>query len=387
MSSPDDIRIGARLKKARNALGLTLQDVANRIGFNNCYQILSNIEKGERPAKVSELTKLCSIYHKNASFFLSVEEPQNLAIKLAWRKKQVETDMREINSKIKEMIENYKLLEKLSDEESKTLSIAWHRDTQIKYFEDAEVLAEKTVEGLDLGYRPGVNLSEVMEDKLNVRVIYYDLQDYSSGLTAIDDDSVTVIVNRFDVPGRRNFSLAHELFHIYSSNIYPLSKLDDYNANPKGREEKLADNFAAALLLPKKSILGEFRKKVKNNRISYIDLISLALEFEVSKDTLMWRLKNLKLLDIDKLKIKEVLDSAEFKTLDNESRTGKRAPALKFSQRFVKLGLKALRDGKISKGKFCKIFEINRAEFSEFLDNRGFNEDFIYNSEFEINYS
>ena len=93
------------------------------------------------------------------------------------------------------------------------------------------------------------------------------------------------------------------------------------------------------------------------------------------------------MLNIDSSKIEELLKSDNLKRLDNEARKGKKAPALKFSQRFVRLGLQSLKDGKISKGRFCDIFEISRAEFTKFIETFGFLEEYIYSDEIEIDHS
>ena len=47
------MELAERLRKAREAVGLSIGEAATRLGFGN-YQTLSNIEKGDREVKASE---------------------------------------------------------------------------------------------------------------------------------------------------------------------------------------------------------------------------------------------------------------------------------------------------------------------------------------------
>jgi hypothetical protein len=89
------------------------------------------------------------------------------------------------------------------------------------------------------------------------------------------------------------------------------------------------------------------------------------MEFGVSTEAMLWRLKRLGRLKAEQ--VEQLLESAKFRGIDKSTRTGKKGSGLEFSRRMVWLGLKALRLGKISKGKFCQIFKTTRAEFDTFL--------------------
>jgi hypothetical protein len=59
-----------------------------------------------------------------------------------------------------------------------------------------------------------------------------------------------VLINRHEVPGRRNFDLAHELFHILTWDAMPPEHVEDSVEQSRIRVEQLANNFASALLMP-----------------------------------------------------------------------------------------------------------------------------------------
>ena len=71
----------------------------------------------------------------------------------------------------------------------------------------------------------------------------------------------TIFINRKDPEGRRHFDLAHELFHVLTWDRLPPRRIDSYR--PTGsrdkRIERLADNFAGALLMPAKEFGHQWR--------------------------------------------------------------------------------------------------------------------------------
>lgn len=57
-----------RLKQARLDVGLSQQEVADKIGKPQSY--VSKIESGERRLDVAEMKRIAEIYKKPASYFL-----------------------------------------------------------------------------------------------------------------------------------------------------------------------------------------------------------------------------------------------------------------------------------------------------------------------------
>ena len=57
-----------RLKEARLDVGLSQQDVADKLEKPQSY--ISKIESGERRLDVAEIQKFASVYKKNVSFFI-----------------------------------------------------------------------------------------------------------------------------------------------------------------------------------------------------------------------------------------------------------------------------------------------------------------------------
>jgi len=384
MSISDKHAIGQRLKRARETLGLSLEEVARKLKLGS-YQTISNIEKGERAIKVSELSILSEIYYRDPWSFLSDSAANNKPAQIAWRGSRNATDYSVIERRLITISEDYCLLERINGESRTISDFAWPGSVVCKNYKDIEEKAQETIKELDLGYCPAMILCNALETKYGIRIIHYPMDEYGSAATVMTEEGVTIIINSTECAGRRNFSLAHELFHILSSNTYPLNSMAKYEEKPKGKIETLANVFASALLMPRDSIATEINKRIKRGKIQLIDLIAVAKMFAVSTEALLWRLKVLGSLDKDA--VQEIAKSEQFKTIDGENRKDDRRPTEGFSPRFVYLGLNAVKSGKISKGKFCRIFELHRSRFSEFVKSQGFGEEFDYATEVKASFA
>jgi Zn-dependent peptidase ImmA (M78 family)/transcriptional regulator with XRE-family HTH domain len=375
----DERTIGRRLRAARKQLGLSLEIAANRVGFNS-YQTLADIEKGVRALKVAELSALATAYFKDITYFLQEDEPSESRLQLAWRK-TAGADTSEIEPKVRSTVEDYRLLEQLTGDLRPLSATPWQEEGAGLTFTVLEEKSLSVIEALELGCRPAACLAQAMEEALGIRMIFLDLG-VASALSAVEAEDITIVVNSRDVPWRRNFDLAHELFHIYSRAAYPFAQLPEYESNSKSAVEKKADAFAASLLMPRQEVLKEFDARVRNDRITWMDIIDLACDFKVSTVALLYRLKTLERLNQDA--IERLQGSDTFKSLDRLARSEEPRKIDQYSSRFVFLGLKALSSGKISKGRFCQIFGISRGEFRGFIEARGYSEDSVYEGDIAL---
>jgi len=377
--------IGEKLKRARKELGLTLQEVAKRTGFRN-YQTLLNMEAGKREIKFYELVNLSRIFHKDLSFFFQEQESQISSPVFAWRDGQKNKRSKQIEARFSHILSNYHLVEKLTDEIKPPRLQAWENKGENLTFEKVTEKAEKFVEDFHLGNRPFLNLAQALEEKANIKMLYLSTERLGSAVSTIGDFGYGIIIDSDEAPWRRNFNLAHELFHFLSRDYYPLDEIhkSPVTTSRKPRHEKLADAFASALLMPCKYLLEEVNNKIDDNKIAWIDLVRIAIYFGVSAEALLWRLCKIGLLT-DR-KVKKIIESTEFRRINRNERKSSNRRANDYSNRFVYLSVKALRENKISVRKFCEIFEIDRSRLSEFISKYGLDimEDVSYESEIEL---
>src|SRR6266545_5559598 len=63
-----DVRVGQRLARARKAAGLTLQELADQLGWP--LSTLANYETGRRPIKLAHLEAVAAALHRSPAVFL-----------------------------------------------------------------------------------------------------------------------------------------------------------------------------------------------------------------------------------------------------------------------------------------------------------------------------
>jgi Zn-dependent peptidase ImmA (M78 family)/transcriptional regulator with XRE-family HTH domain len=371
MSVVNDAVIGERLQMARKVLGLSLQEVAAKVGFAN-YQTLASIETGERPAKVSELARLADVYFKDLAFFLSESEAMRSNWSIAWRKKDYSLTTSAIEGRVFQVLADYQLLEELTGEMKVPLLEPWSPSTGPLDRDSVSEKAEKLQCQLGLGSRPASVLKDVLEDRLRIKFLYLDMGEGVSAVSAKGDFGYAIVIDSKEAPWRRSFSLAHELFHLYASAICPLEQIHKKTTNGKSNIEKLADQFAACLLLPADALNESIKQYAKGNRLETIDLISIALEYKVSTQALLYRMENLGLFA--EAKADDIIRTPEFETLNAALRRNRNESELEYSRRMISLALKAVQQGKISRGRACKMFRVSRSQFESFLSQRGYTE-------------
>jgi transcriptional regulator with XRE-family HTH domain len=67
-----DISFGRRLARARQAAGLTLQELAQRVGWH--VSTLHNYESGRRPLKIAQLAQLAAALNRSAAALLAASD-------------------------------------------------------------------------------------------------------------------------------------------------------------------------------------------------------------------------------------------------------------------------------------------------------------------------
>jgi Zn-dependent peptidase ImmA (M78 family)/transcriptional regulator with XRE-family HTH domain len=366
-----DIELARRLKGAREAAGLTVVEAASRLGFAN-YQTLSNIEKGEREVKASELARFAKNYFCSLSTLLLGETSTEPELQLLWRRAPVAEKKVEVEAFIRRRFEQYRLLEQLLGIELSGSGMRFSIEpTDIRTNSQIDALADRIGNALNLGSRPALSLGTVMEQVLQIKILYVDLAEFGSAAATVHSDyGAAIIVNSDEAPWRINFTLAHELFHILTWNAFPPTEIER-NGTLFREMERKADRFASTLLLPGSEVRKELESRIVNQKLEYADLIDVAREFGVSSQAMLYRMANMGFMQWETAD--ETAKSEELTTLDRRKR--KRGESTKpTSDRFIRLAVKCLRKGLISRGKFAEMLEIERPEIDRILELGGLTE-------------
>lgn len=67
-----DIQFGRRLARARQDAGLTLQELAERLGWH--ISTLHNYESGRRPLRIAQLAQLAAALQRSPAAFLAASD-------------------------------------------------------------------------------------------------------------------------------------------------------------------------------------------------------------------------------------------------------------------------------------------------------------------------
>lgn len=380
MTENFNIQLGRKLRQAREHLEYTLEEAAKKIGFNH-YQTLSSIEDGSRPTKSSELTKLAEMYQKSISYFLGSIKEFEAPIVL-WREKSNVKGVKAKEEEFFKYCKQYYYLEKKLGLEKRSLIRPLDLFPDDFDYNKISEIASNYLKEMGFGARPSCSLRKILEDKYNVKILFLDLDGYGSGACTVNEEfGAAILINSLEPVWRRNFDLAHELFHLLTWNIFRHDEIHSIE-DKKSCVEKFADSFAACLLLPTDEVRFEFNKKLNDGKISILDLVGIAREFEVSTSALLWRLVGLK--ELGKNDVTALLDSESFKEVDKSQRVGDHETAPFISENYVKLAFTAFRRDLISKGKLAECLGVNIGEVSSRLSDFGYSEGDVYDEELTV---
>ncbi len=136
--------------------------------------------------------------------------------------------------------------------------------------------------------------------KENVLTIFTPLSDKFSGMAIKCDGDRFMLINSQQSIGRQNFSIAHELYHLFVQEdfIPKLSSAGKFDA--KDKIEYQADNFAVYLLMPESGIYSLIPDEELNSKsIGIRTIFKISSYYQVSWDFTLNRLFNLKRISQD----------------------------------------------------------------------------------------
>ena len=337
--------IGFRLKALREQQNLSQEELAQRFGFKD-RQTLSAIETGERKVSAEELVRAAQVFGVQLDYFtdpfLLVGEG-----KFSWRQNKAlgrnALDGYELDAG--RLIAAFRELAPQVGHAAPLLRHALGLSKDLR-FEDATAAGERFAAEFGLGDVPAEKLAETIERALAILVLMVDPIDGVSGaacrLPALD----VVLISRREVPGRRYFDLAHELFHILTWDAMPPDHVEDVEPRRRSRVEQLADNFASAVLMPESALdrFGEWPVLQADSQDQLIGrLNAVADELRVTSSALRWRLISLGRLD----KVAGRLPEDRLRNNGRMRAADETLPPL-FSKGFVEVIARAIDEGRVA---------------------------------------
>lgn len=364
----DDKAIGRRIKDERERRDISQNRLAELAGIAH-RQSIGKIEDGDRKLQAVELYGIANALGVRPEFLLGLDgvskhgQPFYL-----WRNLSSDNKL-EWENKFSTHISNLKYVESALSLDSTATTLPAHAIDIEKADENSiYALADSIRNQLGLGSFPAESLFKTLEEKFNVRIFFVDLHDAGSAATTRSSNEAVIFLDMFEPPWRRIFSLAHELFHIvtWSDEIAKRAQEDQAFHN---KNEKLAEAFAAGLLMPYEMLNVELGKVLKDGKLTYIDIISLARMFGVSTQALLYRLANLRIITF--AKAKEVSSDSSFIALDRKDIKERWHQPAPLSERFIRLAYQAFNAAKISKARFAEMCEVSLIDVDDLLAERG----------------
>src|SRR6516164_1956457 len=344
--------IGARIKALRENQKLSQDDLARLFGFKD-RQTVSAIETGERRVSADELLLLLAKLNVPLDYFT---DPFRLdgEGRFSWRQAGLPADR--LSAYERTAGRWIAAFRRIAPEVGREIPLLRHSLglTRQNSFEDAAEAGERFAAEYELGEVPASSLPATMEERLGLLVLMVDAVKGISGAACRLPEFDTVLINRSEVPGRRHFDLAHELFHILTWDAMTPEHVEAATETGGNRVEQLANNFASALLMPAAVLdrFGDWSTLERAELIGKLNDVGDALG--VTASALKWRLAGLR--RISRARAQEIPDAA----LRNNGHRGavpEPAPPL-FSKPFAEVIARALDEGRLSARKAADLLDL-----------------------------
>lgn len=281
--------IGERLRIARRKSGLSLRDLASRMGGQITHMAISKYERGEMEPSSTVLIALAKALDVSLEFLAS---PMDIRLgALEFRKKSGTSapDRALVEATVLEHVERYLMIEEILDLDSSTWKTPFAVQV-VRSLDDAEEVARNARAKWNLGNDPLLDITELLEER-GIKVMVLPLPESVSGLTCLverpDQPPVPVIVvNKAFNLERRRFTLLHELGH-------RLMRVEGVD------EEKAAHRFASAFLMPAdhlKSFVGQHR-----HGFGFAELVTTKHLYRVAATALLMRFRDLGIISPEQL--------------------------------------------------------------------------------------
>lgn len=355
------MNISEKLKSARLVLKLTLEAVSERSGIG--VSTLSEFENGRREPRLGQLKRLAETYHRSVASLLDEEE--QLVPCVLWRQRPESPNAEDVQATLLDLADRFRTLEALCEQRTVIeLPTVPAGDTRFTY-PTAASLARRVRNELGLGDRPGQTLLRVLEEVCNVKVFHLEFEPGGSAACTLSERfGAAVLLNSKNVRWRRNFDLAHELFHLLTWKYFRHDTMGQQD-QPSEQEEKLATCFARNLLMPEEV----FREAVDTARrdgdkLGFDGLFEVAREFDVSVEAVVWQIGFVYKIPSEKLQ--PTLDYLRDHSVAWDIRERDCPPRRPL--RFEALARQALRKGLISTGRYAEYVGISRREAMKLVE-------------------
>jgi Zn-dependent peptidase ImmA (M78 family)/transcriptional regulator with XRE-family HTH domain len=410
----DREELAQKLREARENCGISQQTAAAHLGLSR--SLVAQIELGNRPASVDELSKLATLYRRSVAEFSGEAEPNEDEVLVALLRIAPQLQGRDNKTRLQSFLALCR--EALALERAvarRPRSGPPHYDLPAprnvaEAVAHGEQVAAQERRRLGLGAVPIGRMSDLISFQ-GVRTSASDLPDDVIGLF-LRHRSVgpAILVNRGQTKVRQRFAFAHEYAHALfdKDRVVMVTKI----TNADELVEKRANAFAAAFLLPyagveevlsginkgqqsrraqtvfdvatEDSILAGYSSGLGSQTLTYHDIATVAQWFGTSYQAAVYRLLALEMISDangkDLLSQKRQRAAKEYLTLFGSKPEGKRPrvveaeEGLELKAEIAHLAIEGYRRQVITKDQLgaiatkLQVPELTAAKFLELAD-------------------
>ena len=379
--------LGRRLREAREACGLTQEQVAEHLGVSR--PTVAQMELGNRAIASLELDRLAWLYARDMREFVAEHFADDDIVHALFRLHPDAADT-EVQEALRECIALGHELTRLEEHLGLNRAIVTAASypvgslrTKWEAIQTGARIAQEERRRLGLGVAPAGDLVQLLESE-GVRTGIVGMPDEVSGLTISHPRvGLFVVVNRNHAPVRQRFSFCHEYAHVLldRSAVGRISRTTERTDLVEVR----ANSFAANFLMPEEGVrqfvagLGkgaasrthteifdeegvvpvDARTEPGTQDMQIYDVVQLEYFFGVSTLSALFRLRNLKLVSdsqFEQLRTQDKRGSSKLiasvlgiRTMSDVDHLGE------FTRRFLGMALEAYRRERITK---AKLFEL-----------------------------
>lgn len=381
--------LGRRIRSARESCGLTQEQLGEAVGLSRVA--IGQVETGGRTVSGIELDRIAYAVGRDIKAFFDSQFVEQDALAALFRSNPQLTERAELLHALQNSLalgHEVTGLEHLLGIDRVQLLAAGYDLPAPRSRWDAIQQGQKVAgderQRLGAGVSPIGDLAELLEAQ-GLRTAAVSLPDNISGLTLSDPKiGMFIVINADHPPLRKRFSLAHEYAHVL---------IDRDRSGALSRAENRADllevranAFAAELLMPAEGVthfvqaLGkggasrshvavfdeadvvqvEQRAAPGSQDIQLYDVARLAHHFGVSRISMIYRLRNLKLIneaELQRLIARE--DAGDGRVIADILRvsdpTDRSEVRNDFCRRFLSLALEAYRREEITRSKLAEL--------------------------------
>ena len=364
------VELGERLKIARENANITQDAAAKAAGI--ARTTLVSIEKGQRTARLDEIQALSFFYGVSANSLLR-REAVHIDLLPRFRSLPdtgsagIEQAVRVLNDLVRVEVELENILGIHKPYNYPAEKNILPGDVRKQAEQDAQSLRN----WLGIGEGPIQNLFALLELQLGVRVYARKLDAKISGLFAYDEAvGACILINASHREDRRTLSGAHELGHFVATRRRPEIYQDEKYEN--SREERYANAFASAFLLPARAVMEKFKElTIGSTHLTRRHIILLAHFFGVSRQATVLRLEELGLTKkgswdwfmdnggITDEQVRQVIGPPACVPVPAEEAQ---------SSRLFLLAIEAWKKDLISEGQMSEMLKLDREKVRELLD-------------------